>query len=52
MANKGYWVVCYKSVSNPEVVSEYAKLAAIALMCRHAKVRPLAIRPLASHGTP
>jgi uncharacterized protein (DUF1330 family) len=31
MASKGYWVVCYKSVSNPAVVSEYAKLAAIAL---------------------
>jgi uncharacterized protein (DUF1330 family) len=31
MANKGYWVVCYKSVSNAAVVSEYAKLAAIAL---------------------
>jgi hypothetical protein len=31
MAKKGYWVVCYKSVSNPAVVSEYAKLAATAL---------------------
>ena len=31
MAYKGYWVVCYKSVSNPAVVSEYAKLAATAL---------------------
>jgi len=30
MAYKGYWVVGYKSVSNPAVVSEYAKLAAIA----------------------
>ena len=27
----GYWVVCYKSVSNPAAVSEYAKLAASAL---------------------
>jgi uncharacterized protein (DUF1330 family) len=31
MAKKGYWVVCYKSVSNPTTISEYAKLAATAL---------------------
>jgi uncharacterized protein (DUF1330 family) len=31
MAKSGYWVVCYKSVSNPATVSEYAKLAATAL---------------------
>jgi uncharacterized protein (DUF1330 family) len=31
MSKKGYWVVCYKSVSNPATVSEYAKLAASAL---------------------
>jgi uncharacterized protein (DUF1330 family) len=31
MAKNGYWVVCYKSVSNPAIVSEYAKLAATAL---------------------
>ena len=31
MAKKGYWVVCYESVSNPASVSEYAKLAATAL---------------------
>jgi uncharacterized protein (DUF1330 family) len=31
MAKNGYWVVCYKSVSNPATVSEYAKLAATAL---------------------
>lgn len=31
MAKKGYWVVCYKSVSSPATVSEYAKLAATAL---------------------
>lgn len=31
MAKKGYWVVCYKSVSNPATFSEYAKLAATAL---------------------
>ena len=31
MAKKGYWVVCYKSVSNPAAVSEYMKLAATAL---------------------
>ena len=27
MAKRGYWVVCYKSVSNPAAISEYAKLA-------------------------
>jgi len=31
MAKHGYWVVCYKSVSNPAAISEYAKLAASAL---------------------
>jgi uncharacterized protein (DUF1330 family) len=31
MAKNGYWVVCYKSVSNPAAISEYAKLAASAL---------------------
>jgi uncharacterized protein (DUF1330 family) len=31
MGKKGYWVVCYRSVSNPAAVSEYAKLAATAL---------------------
>lgn len=31
MAKKGYWVVYYQSVSNPDVVSEYAKLATTAL---------------------
>lgn len=31
MAKKGYWVVCYKSVSNPAGVSEYMKLAGPAL---------------------
>ena len=31
MAKKGYWVVCYESVSNPATVSEYAKLAETAL---------------------
>jgi uncharacterized protein (DUF1330 family) len=31
MGEKGYWVVCYKSVSSPTAVSEYAKLAATAL---------------------
>jgi uncharacterized protein (DUF1330 family) len=28
---KGYWVVCYKSVSNPSALSEYVKLATTAL---------------------
>jgi uncharacterized protein (DUF1330 family) len=31
MAKNGYWVVSYKSVSNPAAFSEYAKLAAAAL---------------------
>jgi uncharacterized protein (DUF1330 family) len=31
MAKKGYWVVCYKSVSNPGTLSEYMKLAGTAL---------------------
>jgi uncharacterized protein (DUF1330 family) len=31
MAKMGYWVVCYKSVSNPAAMSEYAKLASTAL---------------------
>ena len=31
MAKKGYWVVCYKSVSNPAALSEYMKLAGTAL---------------------
>jgi uncharacterized protein (DUF1330 family) len=31
MAKRGYWVVCYKSVSNPAALSEYTKLAGSAL---------------------
>jgi uncharacterized protein (DUF1330 family) len=31
MAKRGYWVVCYKAVSDPAAVSEYAKLAGPAL---------------------
>ena len=31
MGKKGYWVVCYRSVSNPAAVAEYAELAATAL---------------------
>ena len=31
MAKNGYWVVCYKSVSNQAAFSEYAKLAGTAL---------------------
>ena len=31
MDKKGYWVVCYKSVSNPAALSEYSKLAGTAL---------------------
>jgi uncharacterized protein (DUF1330 family) len=28
---KGYWIVCYRSVSNPAAVAEYAKLAGPAI---------------------
>ena len=38
MAKKGYWVVCYKSVSNPAAVSEYAKLAPAALQALGGRV--------------
>ena len=38
MAKKGYWVVCYKSVSNPATVSEYSKLAATALQALGGRV--------------
>ena len=31
MAKKGYWVVCYKSVSDQAALSEYMKLASPAL---------------------
>lgn len=31
MAKKGYWIVCYKSVSDPATVAEYSKLAGTAL---------------------
>ena len=38
MAKNGYWVVCYKSVSNPATVSEYGKLAAAALQALGGRV--------------
>ena len=38
MARKGYWVVCYKSVSNPAAVSEYVKLATTALEALRGRV--------------
>lgn len=38
MARKGYWVVSYRSVSNPGAVSEYMKLAASALEALEARV--------------
>jgi len=38
MAKKGYWVVCYKSVSNPTAISEYTKLAATALQALGGRV--------------
>jgi uncharacterized protein (DUF1330 family) len=31
MAPKGYWVVCYRSVSKPTLISEYKKRATTAL---------------------
>lgn len=31
MAKKGYWVVSYESISNPDAVAEYKKLAGPAL---------------------
>jgi uncharacterized protein (DUF1330 family) len=31
MEKKGYWVVCYTSVSSPAAVAEYKKLAGTAL---------------------
>jgi uncharacterized protein (DUF1330 family) len=48
MAYKGYWVVGYKSVSNPAVVSEYAKLAAIALEALEGRVI-IAAKPAKTH---
>jgi uncharacterized protein (DUF1330 family) len=38
MAKNGYWVVCYKSVSNPATLSEYTKLAATALQALGGRV--------------
>jgi uncharacterized protein (DUF1330 family) len=46
MAKKGYWVVCYESVSDPDALTEYSRLARSALdalgghaivACTHAK---------------
>jgi uncharacterized protein (DUF1330 family) len=34
---KGYWVVCYRSISNPDAVMEYGKLAASALEAHGAR---------------
>lgn len=28
---KGYWVVCYRSISDPAALAEYAKLASVAI---------------------
>jgi uncharacterized protein (DUF1330 family) len=28
---KGYWVACYRSISNPDALAEYAKLAGPAI---------------------
>jgi len=48
MAKKGYWVVCYKSVSNPAALSEYMKLAATALEALGGRVI-LAGKPAKTH---
>jgi len=34
---KGYWVVCYKSIKNPEKLAAYAKLAAPAIQAAGGK---------------
>ena len=34
---KGYWVVCYRSISNPDAVTGYGKLAASALAAHGAR---------------
>jgi uncharacterized protein (DUF1330 family) len=34
---KAYWVSCYRSISNPEAVAAYAKLAGPALAARGAR---------------
>lgn len=31
MAKKGYWVVCYESMSDPDAIAEYSRLARSAL---------------------
>lgn len=31
MSKKGYWVVCYESVSNPDALAEYRELAGVVL---------------------
>ena len=38
MAKKGYWVVCYRSVSNAAALSEYMKLATTALQSLEGRV--------------
>jgi uncharacterized protein (DUF1330 family) len=38
MAQKGYWIVCYQSVSNPVALSEYMKLAGAALQALGGRV--------------
>jgi uncharacterized protein (DUF1330 family) len=48
MAKKGYWVVCYQSVSNAAAVSEYAKLAATALEALGGRVM-IAGKPAKTH---
>lgn len=52
MAKKGYWVVCYESVSDPDTLAEYSRLARTALdalggrgiiACTHAKTHELGV---------
>jgi len=42
---KGYWVVCYKSIKNPEKLAAYAKLAAPAIQAAGGKFLVRAATP-------
>lgn len=52
MAKKGYWVVCYESVSDPDALAEYSRLARSALevlgghaiiACNHARTHEVGV---------
>jgi uncharacterized protein (DUF1330 family) len=38
MAKKGYWVVCYQSVSDPDAIAEYSRLARSAVQASEGQV--------------